>query len=264
MRLLLVQLLTWLTISVSGQFLVHGTVYDSTKQNYVEGVRVTSTGGMFSITDTMGRYSILVNDYDSLIFQYNNKPTQKFPVRTIINTDAFDISIKTKIQSKYKVLKEVIVYGNTYREDSIENRNEYAKIFNYQKPGLQTSSVNGMSGFDVNEIINIFRFKRNARLRDFQERLREEEKEKYVNMKFNKITVSRITGLKGNNLDSFLVKYRPPYYFVANTSEVEFVQYVLNASYHYRYLFQIPEEKKTPIFNRPKAFEQPRPSGQRP
>jgi hypothetical protein len=250
--------------SVIGQFQVHGTVYDSTRQNYVEGVRVVSTGGMFTITDTMGRYSILVNDDDSLIFQYNNKPTYKFPVKTIVNTDAFDISIKTKIQSKYKVLKEVIVYANTYEEDSLENRNQYAKIFNYQKPGVQSSTVNGMSGFDLNELINVFRFKRNARLKNFQERLREEEKEKYVNMRFNKITVSRITGLKDQYLDSFMVRYRPGYAFTAYSSEVDFIQYVLNASYHFRYLFHIPEDKKAPQINKSKAFERPRAIGPRP
>ena len=66
------------------QFTVSGTVLDKSKINRVENVRVVSTGGMFSITDSMGRYNILVKPGDSLTFIYNNKPTQKFPVNTLI------------------------------------------------------------------------------------------------------------------------------------------------------------------------------------
>lgn len=60
--------------------------------NYVENVRVVSTGGMFSITDSLGKYSIMVKEADSISFHFNNKPTQKFPVVKILNPRQFDIS----------------------------------------------------------------------------------------------------------------------------------------------------------------------------
>ncbi len=61
---------------VNAQIIVSGTVLDSSKINYVENVRVVSSGGLFAITDSLGRYSILVEETDSLTFFYNKKPTQ--------------------------------------------------------------------------------------------------------------------------------------------------------------------------------------------
>ena len=217
------------------QFTVSGTVLDKSKINRVENVRVISTGGMFAITDSMGRYSILVQPGDSLSFVYNNKPTQKFPVNTIANPQQFEISIHMAIESKYSVLKEVIVYSKTYKQDSLENRQTYADVFDYTKPGISTSiGPGGGVGADVNELINIFRFKRNKRLKAFQLRLEEQEQEHYIDYRFNKLLVGRITGLSGPALDSFVVWYRPDYEFVQQSSELVFNQYILNASYHFR------------------------------
>ena len=91
-----------------------------------------------------------------------------------------------------------------------------------------------MVGADPNEIINMFRFKRNRNLRKFQLRLEEEEKEKYVSYRFNKIFVRRITQLQGTQLDNFLLIYRPNYEFTSQADELTFNQYILNCSYEYK------------------------------
>ena len=200
---------------------------------------------MFTSTDSMGRYSIQVKAGDSIFFVYKNKPTQPFGVNTIANPAQFDISLHLNIESKYSVLKEVIVYSKTHQEDSIENRQTYANVFRYEKPGLSTSiTPGGGAGADVNELINIFRFRRNKRLKAFQQRLELEEQEKYISYRFNKISVARITGLSGSALDSFLVWYRPDYDFMLASTEIEFNQYILNASYQFRKIMPLGEAKK--------------------
>jgi len=218
-------------------------VVDISKQNYVPYVRVESTGGIFAITDTLGQYNILVNEYDSLSFVYNNKSTQKFAVRSITNPAQFDISLRVPVQSRYSVLKEVIVYSKTYREDSLENRMAYSDVFNYQKPGLSTDvGPGGVVGADVNELINIFRFRRNKSMKAFQKRLELQEQEKYVNYRFNAQHIRRTTGITGEALDSFMKWYRPAYDFTANSSEIAFNQYILNASYQFRKIWARKEE----------------------
>lgn len=230
-------LLFFLLIStaVRAQFTVSGSVLDKGKINLVPNVKVISTGGMFDMTDSLGRYSIPVKPGDSLYFVYNNKPTQKFAVNKIANPVQFDVSLHVFVESKYSVLKEVIVYSKTYKQDSLENRQTYADVFEYKKPGLSTSiTPGGGVGADVNELINIFRFKRNKRLKAFQNRLEDQEREKYVNYRFNKLLVSRITGLKSPAVDSFVVWYRPSYEFAAASDEITFNQYILNAYYHFQ------------------------------
>jgi len=218
------------------QLTVTGTVYDSTKTIPIKDVTVKSSSGTFAITDSAGRYTIVTSDRDSLTFIYQGKPTAKFSVKQIPNIGGFDISLYVRVAEKFKTLKEVKVYAKNYRQDSIANREEYAKIFNYQKPTIRSSvdAGTGAAGADLNELINVFRFKRNRQLRKLQERLVEQEKETYVNYRFNKTTVRRITKLDGTDLEEFMKLYRPGFEFTQTSTVVEFYQYILNASYDFK------------------------------
>lgn len=222
--------------SVVAQMIVAGTVYDSSKVNPVSGVLVKNTSGAVTLTDSVGHYEIYTNDNDSLTFIYNNKPTAKFAVKQIPNIAGFDISIHVKVASRFQTMREVKVYSKNYRQDSIENRIYYNKIFGYDKPGI-ASSINpgsGSVGLDLDEFINIFRFRRNRQLKKMQDRLLEQEQENYIKYRFNKITVKRITKLDGAELDNFMELYKPSFDFTQMAGTVEFYQYILNASYQYK------------------------------
>ena len=217
------------------QLTVTGTVFDSSKRNYVENVQVESTGGIFTHTDSMGRYKISVTDKDSLSFIYKNKPTQKFAVKDMASLTQFDISLGITVKGGYRTLKEVIVFARSYREDSIENRQTYADVYNYRKPTIRTSiSPGGAVGADVNEIINMFRFKRNKHLKLFQARLEQQEQDHFVSYRFNRNFVRRITGLQATELDTFMVRYIPSYEFASTADEVTFNKYILNSSYAFK------------------------------
>jgi predicted transport protein len=223
------------------QLTVTGTVFDSSKRNYVENVKVESTGGKFTRTDSMGRYKIAVTDQDSLSFIYKNKPTQKFAVKDMANLSQFDLSLGVTVKGGYRTLKDVVVFARSYREDSMENRLTYADVYNYRKPTIRTSiSPDGAVGADVNEIINMFRFRRNKHLRAFQARLEQQEQDQFVSYRFNKNFVRRITQLKGAELDTFMVRYLPTYEFASTADEVTFNKYILNSSY----AFKIEQLKK--------------------
>lgn len=216
---------------VTGQIIISGTVYDSTKLYAVPGVIVKSTGGGSTITDSLGVYHINTTEKDSISFYYANKPTQKFPVKTISNYNDFDISLQVRVFEKYRLLKEVKIFSKSYRQDSSENRNNYSKVFNYQKPGLRSTYTPGSPpGLDINELINVFRFRRNKMNLIFQKRLLEEEEDKYVNYKFNSTLLKRVTGLSGVLLDKYKMKYKPSYEFIVTATEFEFYEYILKTA----------------------------------
>jgi hypothetical protein len=217
------------------QLTVTGTVFDYSRRNYVENVKVESAGGKFTRTDSMGRYKISVTENDSLTFIYQNKPTQKFAVKDMASLTQFDISLGVTVKGGYRTLKEVIVFARSYRQDSMENRRTYADVYNYRKPTIRTSiSPDGAVGADVNEIINMFRFRRNKHLKAFQARLEQQEQDHFVSYRFNKNFVRRITGLQGADLDSFMVRYLPTYEFASTADEVTFNKYILNSSYAFK------------------------------
>lgn len=229
-------LLLLLSGAAMGQLTISGNVFDSTRIIPVVDVLVKSSGGTQAITDSAGHYEIVTTDKDSLTFIYNNKPTAQFAVRKIKNIGSFDISLHIRITEKFKTLKEVKIYTRNYRQDSIENRIFYSKKFNFEKPGI-SSSINpgsGSVGLDLNEFINIFRFRRNKQIQKMQVRLLEEEQENYIKYRFNKIAVKRITRLEGAELDNFMVLYRPDFDFAQTATTVAFYQYILNASYQFK------------------------------
>jgi hypothetical protein len=232
-------------MSAHAQVNISGVVYDISKINLVENVKVESTNGVIAITDSMGRYSINVAEGDSLSFYYNDKPTQKFPVAAIKDRQQFNISLKVPVSSRYNTMAEVKIFSKSYKQDSIDNRETYADIYNYRKPGIRsTMSPGGVAGADVNELINIFRFRRNKQLRSFQQRLEQQEQEKYVDYRFSKTFVKRITNLEEPMVDTFLLWYRPSYEFTRLSSELRFNQYVLNASYQFRKLWLMQPPRK--------------------
>lgn len=220
-----------ITTFVGGQIIISGTIYDSTKIFAVPGVTVKSTGGASSLSDSLGIYHISVTEKDSISFYYNNKPTQKFPVNTISNFSYFDISLKVHVFEKYRLLKEVKIFTRNYKQDSAENRIQYAKIFNFQKPGISSTYTPGSPpGLDLDELISMFRFRRNKMNVLFQKRLIGEEQDKYVDYKFNNILLKRVTGLTGDTLEKYKREYKPEYDFVVIATELEFYEYILKAA----------------------------------
>lgn len=220
-----------LSKSATSQIIISGTVYDSTRLYVVPGVIVKSTGGSSSLTDSLGTYHISTTEKDSISFYYNNKPTQKFPVKLISNYNDFDISLQVKVFEKFKLLREIKIFSKSYRQDSVENRMTYAKVFGYEKPGIKsTMSPGAPPGLDINELINMFKFRRNKMNRVFQDRLLQEEEDKYVSYKFNTTLLKRVTGLTGDNLYKYQMLYRPPYEFIVTATELEFYEYILNTA----------------------------------
>lgn len=222
-------------LSAQTEVLLQGVVYDSTRMRVIPSVRVTSTGGRVAYTDTVGQYRILVASRDSVSFTYRGRNTNLFPVRDIRYPQGFDISLQVTVADQYKTLKEVIVIKKTYRQDSVENRERYRKVFDFER-GVTVNSggFDGGAGLDPNSLINLFRFRYRKSMTSFQNRLLSEEAEKFVNHRFTKPLVKNLTGLEGEDLDHFMIVYRPSYEFTAMTTEYQFYQYILDASRLYR------------------------------
>jgi len=165
-----------------------------------------STGGHMTMTDTMGHYEIAVAEKDSVWFSYLGKATPKYPVLKMADVNQFDIAMKLKSN----VMEEVRIRAHSYKMDSIQNRKDYAKIFNYRKVSVGSMTNIGPSGagIDIDELIRLFQFRKNKANLKFQQRLIEQEKEKFVDHRFSKLLVRRLTNLDGAELDKFMTEYR--------------------------------------------------------
>lgn len=207
------------------QIQVKGKVFDMTQQVPLVSVSVLSTGGTGTATDSLGRYSIYVRETDSIWFSYLGKGTPKYPVSSIPNQQNFEISLHVNVTE----LKSVMVKPRDYHLDSLANRKEYAKAFNFRKPklGIVTPTGPGAAvGVDLDQLIEIFNFKKNRRMAQFRDRLIEEEHEKFIDHRFNRALVIRLTQLRGAALDTFMVRYKPDLIFTENATDYELQSYI--------------------------------------
>lgn len=219
----------------SAQYEVRGTVYDSSYVRTVEAVTVQATNGRGTVTDSKGAYRIPVGESDSVWFSYLGKPTRKFPVRTMPDPTRFDVALQTYD----RVLEEVRIRNRSYREDSLQNRRDYAKVFDFRKPSLGSmTSIGPMgAGIDIQELIRAFQFRKNRSTMAFQERLLEQERAKYIDFRFNRGLVRRLTGLEGEDLERFMIRFRPTYDFVLLATEYDFRLYIRRSAEGFRRTF---------------------------
>ncbi|HEY4877386.1 MAG TPA: carboxypeptidase-like regulatory domain-containing protein [Puia sp.] len=214
---------------VNAQMLIKGTVYDRSQFYPMQAVSVMSTSGAGTVTDSSGQYHITLRAGDSLYFSYLGKGSSKFPVNEITDPSQFNISLDVAVDT----LQSISVNPKNYGIDSLENRMEYQKIFNYYSPGYvndMKSNRRGGIGMGFNMDM-IFSSKNDKRMLALQQRLEEEEQQNYVDHRFSKAVVKRVTGLQPPALDTFMRQYRPSYQLVKSfATDWEFYEYILNSS----------------------------------
>ena len=195
--------------------------------------------GTGTTTDSNGNYVIRVDQSDSLRFSYLGRATQMFPVLMMNSTTGFDIALHVKPTE----LSEVRVAPRNYNMDSLQNRKDYEKIFNYKKPGLEITDGPMAEELDLIWMKSsmCFVLRRNRRLLAFQERLVADEQDKFIDHRFTRYIVKQITHLDGDAEDSFMRRYRPSYQFTQLATDYEYAEYIKLAyidyqrhlSYHY-------------------------------
>jgi hypothetical protein len=209
------------------QIEVKGIVFDRSLFNEMPGVNVMSTSGAGTVTDSLGHYKIILAASDSIYFSYLNKKTKKMPVKDIANPYEYDISLDVVATV---TLAPILVVPNSYHLDSLENRRENEKIFDYESGSplgnMKTGSGRrfGM-GFNLDDIFS--NAKLNKSRLSVQRWFEEDERQNYVDHRFNKAIVKKLTGLQSPALDKFMHEYRPSYALTQScATDVELYQYI--------------------------------------
>lgn len=192
-----------------GQTMISGTVYARKDGTPLRGVSILTVSGKGTATDSLGHYSIPVAFNDSIYFSWLGKVTERFAVKDLKAGEPFDLNLD-EVNVHY--LPAISVNGpRDYQQDSLKNREQYQKVFGYDaKSGLQDKNLNQLGGFGLGwDLNNMISPSANAHKEALQEKLTENERDKYIDHKFNRSLVKRISGLEPPALDSFMKAYRP-------------------------------------------------------
>lgn len=136
----------------------------------------------------------------------------------------FDLALNIPVT----VMPEVRVRQRDYKQDSIQNRRDYAKAFDYKKVSVESMTSIGPNGagVDLGELIRLFQFRKNKSMLQFQARVVQQEKDAFIDQRFNKNLVRRLTGFTGDQLELFMQLYRPSYEFTKYSSDYDFQLYI--------------------------------------
>jgi hypothetical protein len=227
----IVLLTLWLA-PLKAQVTIRGTVYDWTMINGLAEVTISNTHGAIAISDTSGHYRIKVAQNDTIFFSYLQKQTVAFPVIDIRDTTSFNVSIDVVGPA----LMPVYVSHNNYYMDSILNRRENRENFDFQK-GIGLRNLRTMPGgkgvmAGVSLDFDLFFNGDTRKSKELMQRwLLEQEQDKYIDHRFSRIVVRKITGLDSANLAIFMKTYRPTYEFLQSfTTDWEYYQFIKDCS----------------------------------
>jgi hypothetical protein len=210
--------------AAKAQVEVKGTVSDRTMGSGLQGVSVMSTSGAGVISDSVGHYSLFMSEKDSIYFSYLGKRTPKIPIQDIPSVLHYDVVLEVDVEA----LPPVFVSANNYHEDSLEHRKEFANIFDFEGGGPMSNLSTRGRGMGAGLDLDFFSKKTVTHSRESVQRyFEEDERQRYVDFKFSKLLIKKITGLESPVLDTFMKEYRPSYDYVKSfTSDYELDKYI--------------------------------------
>ncbi len=208
---------------------VSGIVFDQASRKSIPHVELSNLNNQEkTISSNKGEFTIQAKINDVLVFRApgyrpdtvlltNLKPLWRYMV-VDKNT------LKTVVISEKRSLKQ-----------------QYAQVFNKANPFLLKQG-RGLLFYPSS-----YFSKEGKQARYFVRMLKQEEKEKVIDRRFNLKSISTLLPIKQPELDAFLVLYRPSLKFAQRVSENDLKSYVLDCYRQFKLL--PPEQRVLPSLN---------------
>ena len=201
---------------------VQGIVFDKdTKERIARVSIINLTSGQSYYDDFKGEFNVSASPGDKLVFIKEYYFNDTILVK---NTN----SIIVYLPRNSIMLHEVTIRDSlhTPMQRLLATRREYSKAYGSSAFSNPFSVVpGGGAGFNLDALYNSFsRSGRNAA--HLQGLIQEDYQQNVIDYRFNRSYVGNITKLKGNDLNEFMIRYRPSYYTVTSDTEYEFISYI--------------------------------------
>lgn len=174
------------------------------------------------LSDERGTFRIQSAQGDMLIFSHVGYQTDTI----IVDTSMLAADYPEYMEPRAQMLRAVEVGSlSNYQLDSMARREEYNWVYDHGTPPRLERK---RSGDGVGVTMNIFR---NASKEDqdrekLKKRLMREEEEHYVDFRYSREYVARLTRLKGDSLQQFMMHFRPTYDYCRKAANVDILVYV--------------------------------------
>ncbi len=208
-------LLLSLTSQLALAQIIHGEALDMNNKKPIEGVVIDNIYTNVSIT-TVADGSFVIAATAGQLLEFK-KPGYKLTRVRIPHGDIppyFRIILERGITPP----SDIYAQGNRY-----DNRRDSMRFYELYKHELDFPKMSAMekirSPFSAMS-------KRNRQIWEFQEDYSNNEKEKYVDQTFNRALITKITGLQGDSLTTYMRRYRPTYDQIRGMNDYAFYSYI--------------------------------------
>jgi hypothetical protein len=204
---------------------ITGIVVDKASKQPINNALV-NCGRAKTYTNTLGMFEIPAdNTTDSLRITH-------FGYKTFMVLHKSTTVLRIEMESAAINLDAVTIHATrSFKQDSIDNRLTYARQFNYRAPKLtdafstDAKQPGELLSINLLTVVDLLTKKSTPQYK-FNKTLLNDEHETYIDHKFNRGNVSRITGLKGDTLSTFLVQYRPTFQLAQKYTDYDMEVYI--------------------------------------
>lgn len=205
------------------QRLVSGKVTDS-----LHGVPlypatvINATSGRAVYTDSSGRYRIMAKNDDELQYRYLGFYVKKYIVPAGLTPVVHDVVLI----SKRVTLQTLEVQALTpYEQDSVARIRTFGHYLGLPVVPLFGGSTSGI-GITMHPITYFSKGER--RKRRFHKMYKQFEKDAFIDSRYTRKLVHRLTGMTGDSLRIFMFKVRPDYEFTRHAADLLFWSWILH------------------------------------
>lgn len=214
-------LLVFVVAECGAQQLLKGKIYDTQTDSLLPSVTIfNASRKLYALSTRDGEYAVVANEGDKIVFTSVGYLPDTVKVLNYMIDAGYDISMTVK----NNLLKNVDVRAASYKADSLKRREAYAEFYNRPKNEMVSKS-GPQNGVGV-AVSPIGFFSKRAKARKMTKVLEYQEEQDFVDYSFSRRYVEKLTGLHGDSLLHFMLRYRPTYLFCRNASAEDMLQYV--------------------------------------
>ena len=220
-----------------GQERVQGLVLDQeSKQRIAKVLIVNKTTGANTYNNNKGEFDLALSQGDIIIA---NKENYLSDTLTYSGEKVLIINLKRKAI----MIAPVTVMGRISPEEILAKRREdYDKAYRLADPGDFVSVGQNGAGLSIDAVYNYFS-KEGKNARRLTKYFQKEYEDNYIDAIFTKELVRSVTGLEGEALENYMIRYRPTYEFVLTSDRFQLIKYIKSK---YEYFKHIPYIKPLP------------------
>lgn len=203
--------------------LIEGYVIDKNTNKPVRDA-VVSLGSVTVNSDHTGKFKIwlpVLASKDTLkvnAYSYLSLEMVLIPSQPDLN------NLKIFLIPQSIMLDDVKIFASpSYKADSIQTREQFNKIFNYDAPKV----IEAFNLTSINVSVLYEALSKEKKLKNnLQKQLVENEQYKYSTQKISKELIKSITKLDGKELDDFYYQYMPTFNFLYEATDYEIIRYI--------------------------------------